>query len=106
MPQTSSHALLAGRWNALPPPERRRLRRLVHIGRLAPDDPHHELAREYARQRLARPWSRRFWLWFPVMALMAALAAAGIHPLLLGMVLALAANALLVRRNVARTART
>jgi hypothetical protein len=90
------------RWNALDRRDRLRMRRLVRIGRPMDDRSEAELAVAYARFQASRPWARMFWIWF-VPGLVLALAAAGaIHPVLIGVVLALAMQALFARRNLRR----
>jgi hypothetical protein len=90
------------RWNALDRRDRLRIRRLVRLGRAMDDRTDAELAVAYARFQASRPWGRMFWVWF-VPGLMLSLAAAGaIHPVLIGVVLALATQALFARRNLRR----
>ena len=82
--------------------DRLRMRRLVRLGRAMSDRTEAELAVAYARFQASRPWARMFWVWF-VPGLVFALAAAGaIHPILIGVVLALASQALFARRNLRR----
>lgn len=90
-------------WAALPAADRRRIRRLVRLGR--PVEPEEQsLAAEYARYQAQRPWFRRFWIWFVPGTFLALGAAAQIHALFVGAVIALAAQAVLTRRNVRRAA--
>lgn len=93
-------------WNALDPGDRRKLRRLVRIGR-RPEEPHlAALVGPYARAQLARPWLRWFWVWFvPGLAIVLG-AAAGVHPVLVGVVIALAAQAVYAWVQVRKFART
>src|SRR5205807_9623581 len=86
-------------WNALPRQERLRVRRLVRLGR--PLDDRHEaaLAVAYARFQRSRVWARLFWLWFVPGVVLALAIASSIHPILIGVVLALAAQAVLPHRN-------
>ena len=51
------------------------------------------LAPTYARYQLERPWMRFFWLWFVPGMLLALGATATIHPILVGVALALGAQA-------------
>lgn len=96
--------MLSDEWAALSVAERRRIRRLVRIGR-PPDDPDQaRLAEALAVHQRAQPWWRWFWLWF-VPGLVLALAVASlIHPVVVGIVLASGGQALLVRRNNRRMA--
>ena len=90
------------RWNALDRRDRLRMRRLVRLGRPMSDRTEAELAVAYARFQASRPWARMFWVWF-VPGLVLALATAGAtRPILIGVVLALAAQALFARRNLRR----
>ncbi len=92
-------------WNALPLRQRRRIRRMVRIGRLPDDADEARLAEAFAVHERARLWWRGFWFWF-VPGLMCALAVAMmIHPIVIGIVLATGAQALVVRRNAGRIAR-
>ncbi len=95
----------AEQWNEIEPMERRRLRRLVRLGRPV-DDPHLELvAREYARYQLARPWIRFFWVWFVPGVFIALSIASQMHPLMIGIVLAVGAQAVVANFNLRKTAR-
>lgn len=58
----------------------------------------------YARFQGARPWTRAFWLWFPVGLLVALRIAVSIHPVMIGVVLALAAQAVVANRNIRKRA--
>lgn len=89
-------------WNALDKIERRQIRRLVRIGREQEDARHARLAVGFAAHQRTRPWYRFFWLWFPVLVVAGVIAGFGLHPIVLGMILALAGNALLVRRAFRR----
>ena len=92
-------------WNDLPRQARLRLRRFVRLGRPLEDDREAALAVAYARFQRSRPWSRLFWVWF-VPGVVVALAIAGaIHPILIGVVLALGAQAVLTHRNLGRVER-
>lgn len=93
------------RWNALAPAERKRLRRLVRMGR-AVDDAHlAPLAGAYASYQRSRIWTRYFWLWFVPGLVIALGIASHMHPLVIGVVLALAGQAALANINLRRTAR-
>lgn len=92
-------------WNSLPRGDRLRLRRLVRIGRPLDDSGEAEIAVAYARFQRSRPWVRLFWLWF-VPGMVAALGVASrIHPVVVGAVLALAAQAVYARWNLSRAER-
>ncbi len=95
----------ADRWNALEPMERRRLRRLVRMGRPIDDPQLAALASEYAAFQRARIWNRFFWIWFVPGVLIALSIAAQIHPVMIGIVLALAAQGVLANLNLSRIAR-
>jgi hypothetical protein len=94
----------AEQWNALEPMERRRLRRLVRLGRPI-EDPHlAELATEYAAFQRSRVWNRFFWLWFAPGVFIALSIASQLHPIAIGIVLALAAQAVFAYINLRKTA--
>lgn len=104
MPRTIApeHVEFVEQWNAADPAVRRQVRRLVRVGRPAPDAEQAELAVGFGAYQRSRPWFRLFWLWFPVAVVIALLCAMALHPIVLGIVLGLAVNALLVRRNFRR----
>src|SRR5947208_10671843 len=86
-------------WNALDRQNRLRIRRLVRLGR--PVDPAEaRLAAAYAAFQSARPWARLFWFWFVPGLLIAVAVASTIHPLVIGVVLALGAQAAFAHRNL------
>ena len=89
-------------WRALDARDRRRLRRLVRVGRPVTDRDDAAVAVAYARYQRSRPWWRLFWLWFVPGLIVAIGVAVTIHPLVIGVVLGFAAQALLVRRNTQR----
>ena len=92
-------------WNELSRHDRLRLRRVVRLGRSLGDDREAALGVAYARFQRSRPWSRLFWVWF-VPGFLLALAIAGtIHPVVIGVVLALGAQAVLTHRNLGRAER-
>jgi hypothetical protein len=95
----------AEQWKQIEPIERRRLRRLVRLGRPVDDPSLEALASEYARYQLARPWIRLFWVWFVPGVFIALSIASQMHPVMLGVVLALAAQAVLANYNLRKTAR-
>lgn len=92
-------------WNALPRAERRRLRRVVRLGRPLDDPGEAAVGVAYARFQRSRLWARSFWFWF-VPGLVVALDVAGrVHPLAIGVVLALAGQAGWAHRNLGRAER-
>jgi hypothetical protein len=90
------------RWNALDRRDRLRIRRLVRLGRPLADRQEAELAVAYARLQRSRLWARTFWIWFVPGLLLTLAAAARIHPIVVGMVLALGTQAILTTRNLRR----
>jgi hypothetical protein len=96
--------MFADDWNALSFQDRRRLRRLVRLGRL-PDEPTEaELATAFAAHQRTRLWWRLFWLWFVPGLVLALGVAALVHPIVIGIVLASAGQALLTRHNATKIA--
>lgn len=89
----------AAEWNALDKPTRRQIRRLVRIGRQQENATDARLAVGFAAYQRTRPWYRLFWLWFIPMIVAGTIAGFALHPILIGVVLAVAGNAVLVRRN-------
>ena len=89
----------AAEWNALDKPTRRQIRRLVRIGRQQENATDARLAVGFAAYQRTRPWYRLFWLWFVPMIIAGTIAGFALHPILIGVVLAVAGNAILVRRN-------
>ncbi len=96
---------LAARWNGLDKPTRRRIRRLIRIGRPQESTADARLAVEFAAFQRTRPWYRFFWLWLIPVFLGGFYAGLHIHPIVIGIVAGLAANAVLVRWNFGRTAK-
>lgn len=92
-------------WNGLDKDHRKQIRRLVRVGRPQETPADAVLAVGFADHQRARLWYRFFWLWFPLLVLGGLYAAMSIHPLVVGMMLAVAANAFLVRWNFARTSK-
>ena len=82
---------------------RKQIRRLVRNGRPQETLTDARLASGFAAYQRSRAWYRWFWAWFPILAAAALVAASLIHPIALGIVLALGGNALLVRRSFRRT---
>ena len=105
MTATPSPRTFPADWNALERADRLRLRRLVRLGRPIDDPQLAHIAHAYARHQTARPWMRYFWLWFVPGMLIALGTAAGIHPVLVGIVLALGAQAVWAWCSLRRTAR-
>ena len=89
----------ATEWNALDKPTCRQIRRLVRIGRQQENATDARLAVGFAAYQRTRPWYRYFWLWFIPMIVAGTIAGFALHPILIGVVLAVAGNAVLVRRN-------
>jgi hypothetical protein len=89
-------------WNGLARRDRLRVRRLVRMGRPLPSAEDAALGVAYARFQRSKPWARFFWLWFlPGLALSLGIAAQ-LHPVVVGVVLALAAQAVFAHRNLGR----
>jgi hypothetical protein len=93
------------KWNALDRQDRLRLRRLVRIGRTVDDPELARLAPGYAQWQMQRPWMRLFWLWFIPGIFIVLGATARIHPLLVGVTIALGAQAVWAYFNLRKTAR-
>jgi hypothetical protein len=91
-------------WHALDAAEQKRIRRLVRIGRpVEPDEA--PLAVAYARFQRRRAWQRFFWVWFVPGLLVALGVALTIHPIVVGIVLASAAQAAMAHVNLGRAER-
>ena len=95
----------ANRWNSLDKSDRRRIRRLVRVGRPVDTTEEAELALSYAALQNQRAAWRLFWLWFVPGLLIALLAAMSVHAILVGVVLAAGANAIFVHHNLRRVAK-
>ncbi len=95
----------AQEWNQLDISERRRIRRLVRVGRPVETREEARLAMAFADYQRTRPWFRLFWFWFIPAVVVALAAATSIHPILVGIVLASAGSALLAHRNFKRVAK-
>ena len=89
-------------WNALDKPTRRQIRRLVRIGRQQENADDARLAVGFARYQRTRPWYRLFWLWLIPLIVAGVIAGFALHPILIGVVLAVAGNAFLVRRGFSK----
>jgi hypothetical protein len=97
----------AAKWNALERSERLHLRRLVRMGRRIDEPELAGLAPGYARWQLQRSWMRFFWLWFVPGVFVVLGVATRIHPILVGVTIALSAQAVwayISLRKVARAA--
>ena len=103
MTTTTTDAFIAA-WNDLDRRDRSRIRRMVRLGRPLEGE-EAALAVGYAQFQRTRLWTRFFWLWFVPGLVLALGIAASIHPLVIGIVLALAAQAVLADRNLRVTAR-
>jgi hypothetical protein len=102
---TSDDRAFIDGWNALDAKERRLLRRLVRTGRPIDDPKLEALAPAYARYQSTRMWARLFWLWFVPGMFLALGVAAGVHPLFVGAVIALGAQAVMAHYKLRKTAR-
>lgn len=91
-------------WNALDRRERLRLRRLVRIGRSHHDPDLSRLAPAYAQWQLQRIWMRLFWIWFVPGIFIVLLLSAQIHPILVGVTIALGAQAVWAWANLRKAA--
>lgn len=89
-------------WSLLSGPDRRRIRRLVRMGRRLDTGEEAAVAVGFARFQRARTWVRLFWLWFVPGVIVALGIAARIHPVAVGAVLALAGQSVYARRNLSR----
>jgi hypothetical protein len=96
----------SSQWNALARPERLRLRRLVRIGRTVDDPELARLAPAYAQWQMKRPWMRFFWLWFVPGMFIVLGVTAQIHPVFVGVTIALGAQAVWAYINLRKAART
>jgi hypothetical protein len=94
------------KWNSLNRTERMHLRRLVRMGRKIEEPDLAPLAGDYARWQMQRPWMRFFWFWFVPGLFVVLSVSAGIHPLLVGAVIALGAQAVWAYVSLRKTART
>jgi len=102
-PRPAPDAGFANTWNATDKVRRKQIRRLVRVGRPQETAADARLAVGFVGFQRSRLWYRFFWLWFPVVVLGALYAATLVHPLAIGVVLAVAANGFLVRWNFGRT---
>jgi ferric-dicitrate binding protein FerR (iron transport regulator) len=100
-----SDRAFADGWNELEPRERRHLRRLVRLGRPIEEPQMAELAGAYAKYQDSRPWARFFWLWFVPGVLLALSVAGTMHPVVVGVVIALAAQAVFAHYKIRKAAR-
>jgi hypothetical protein len=105
MTMTSDDRAFIDQWNELDRLERSRLRRVVRMGRKIDEPQLAELGTAYARYQVARPWIRFFWLWFVPGLVIALGVAAQIHPIFVGIVIVLAAQAVWAQFSLRRLAR-
>ncbi len=94
-------------WNSVDPSDRRRVRRTVRMGRQVEPRELTPIATGYARWQMQRPWMRFFPLWFVPGIFVALGAAAQVHPILVGVTIALGAQAVwayVSLRKIARAA--
>jgi hypothetical protein len=105
MTMTSDDRTFIEQWNQLDRLERSRLRRVVRMGRKIDDPQLAKLATGYARYQVSRPWIRFFWLWFVPGVVLALGVAAQIHPIFVGIVIVLAAQAVWAQFSLRRIAR-
>ncbi len=92
-------------WNTLERAERKQLRRLVRLGRPIENPRLERLASSYAQYQRSRIWARPFWAWFAPGVIVALGIASQLPPVVVGIVLALGAQAVLTNRNLRRRAR-
>jgi hypothetical protein len=92
----------ADRWNHLSKPRRKQIRRLIRVCRQQQSPEDARLAVGYATYQRSRSWYRWFWAWYPLITLGALFAAGFVHPVVVGLVFGVAANALLVIRGYRR----
>ncbi len=86
-------------WRSLEKREQRQIRRLVRLGRPVPDGKS-DLAAQYAVFQASRPWARIFWFWFIPGIALAITIAWTIHPIVVGVVLVLGAQAIVAHHHV------
>jgi len=88
-------------WHALDRRSQERIRRLVRIGRPV-DASEAALAIAYARFQSRRPWQRFFWVWFVPGVVVAVGAALRVHPLVVGVAIGFAGQAVLAHVDLGR----
>lgn len=98
----SKHRSFADSWSELPRMERSRIRRSVRMGRPLDNSEQAQLGVEYADFQRSRIWVRMFWVWFVPGVVLALGVAAQAHPVVVGIVIALGAQAVFARRNLGR----
>jgi len=93
-------------WQDLERTDRIYVRRVVRTGQAfrAGEDHLAAVGARWARYQRARPIQRLWWAWFLPSLLVCLAVGARIHPIVVGIVLAAAAQALVVRRNVKKAA--
>lgn len=91
------------KWNDLDRRDRMRLRRLARIGKPAENAAEAELIVAYAEFQRNRLWTRWFWVWFVPGVLIALGTAMQMHPIVIGIVIVFAGQAVFARINLKRT---
>ena len=105
MPANFEASAFASEWNALDRSERLRIRRLVRMGRPVEPPELSHLARGYARWQMQRPWMRFFPFWFTPGIVIVLGVTAQIHPILVGVTIALGAQAVWAYISLRKIAR-
>ena len=105
MAATLEQQTFAGEWNTRDRKDRAYVRRLVRMGRTVEEPDLSALATGYARYQMQRPWMRFFWLWFVPGMFLALGATASIHPVLVGVAIALGAQAIWAYVSLRKVAR-
>jgi hypothetical protein len=95
----------SAKWNAMNRAERMHLRRLVRMGRKIEEPELAPLAPDYARWQMRRPWMKYFWFWFVPGLFIALGMTASVHPILVGITIALAGQAVWAYLSLRKTAR-
>lgn len=95
----------SAKWNVLDRGQKMHLRRLVRMGRKIEDPELADLAPDYAKWQMSRMWMRYFWFWFIPGIFVVLGVAANIHPILLGVVIALGAQAVWAQISLRKFAR-
>jgi len=105
MQRTSEDEEFLGAWNRLERTDRLRVRRMVRLGRSVEQPDLAPIANAYARFQASRLWLRYFWVWFVPGVIVALGVASQIHPVLVGVVIALAAQSAFAYFNLRRFGR-
>jgi hypothetical protein len=103
---TKTDSTFVTEWNALDRPERARVRRSVRMGRAVEPPELAHLAPGYAACQMQKAWMRFFPLWFVPGIILALGAAADVHPILLGVTIALGGQAVWAYISLRKVART